>query len=85
MFENQQISNVQSGREGIQEKKLERKVGCGLHTALRPRNDLLNETAWHYCTVSHPQQCALCSGSVVVTAYDFESGRPGSNLEWGQL
>ena len=23
------------------------------------------------------------SGSVVVTAYDFESGRPGSNPEWG--
>ena len=22
-----------------------------------------------------------CSGSVVVTAYDFESGRPGSNPE----
>ena len=25
----------------------------------------------------------MCSGSVVVTAYDFESGRPGSNPEWG--
>ena len=25
----------------------------------------------------------VCSGSVVVTAYDFESGRPGSNPEWG--
>ena len=24
----------------------------------------------------------LCSGSVVVTAYDSESGRPGSNPEW---
>ena len=24
-----------------------------------------------------------CSGSVVVTAYDFESGRPGLNPEWG--
>ena len=24
----------------------------------------------------------MCSGSVVVTAYDFESGRPGSNPEW---
>ena len=22
-------------------------------------------------------------GSVVVAAYDFESGRPGSNPEWG--
>ena len=25
----------------------------------------------------------VCSGSVVVTAYDFESTRPGSNPEWG--
>ena len=24
----------------------------------------------------------VCSGSVVVTAYDSESGRPGSNPEW---
>ena len=24
-----------------------------------------------------------CSGSVVATAYDFESGRPDSNPEWG--
>ena len=28
---------------------------------------------------------ASCSGSVVVTAYDFESGRPGSNAEWGPI
>ena len=27
-------------------------------------------------------KCAVCSGSVVVTAYDFESARPGSNPEW---
>ena len=27
----------------------------------------------------------MCSGSVVVTAYDFESGRPGSNPEWGLI
>ena len=26
----------------------------------------------------------MCSGSVVVTAYDSESGHPGSNPEWGQ-
>ena len=26
--------------------------------------------------------CTMCSGSVVVTAYDFESARPGSNPEW---
>ena len=26
----------------------------------------------------------MCSGSVVVTAY-FESGRPGSNPEWGPI
>ena len=27
-------------------------------------------------------QIHVCSGSVVVAAYDFESGRPGSNPEW---
>ena len=27
----------------------------------------------------------LCSGSVVVTAYDSESGRPGSNPTWGLI
>ena len=27
----------------------------------------------------------VCSGSVVVTAYDSESGRPGSNPEWGTI
>ena len=26
---------------------------------------------------------SVCSGSVVVTAYDFESSRPGSSPEWG--
>ena len=27
----------------------------------------------------------MCSGSVVVIAYDFESGCPGSNPEWGLI
>ena len=27
----------------------------------------------------------ICIGSVVVTAYDSESGRPGSNPEWGLI
>ena len=27
----------------------------------------------------------VCSGSVVVTAYDSESGRPGSDPEWGLI
>ena len=27
----------------------------------------------------------VCSGSVVVTAYDFESDHPGSNPEWGLI
>ena len=26
--------------------------------------------------------CVVCSGTVVVTAYDFESGRPGFNPQW---
>ena len=28
---------------------------------------------------------SVCSGSVVVTDYDFESGNPGSNPEWGSI
>ena len=27
----------------------------------------------------------VCSGSLVVTAFDFESDRPGSNPEWGLI
>ena len=27
----------------------------------------------------------VCSGSVMVTAYDFESGRPGLSPEWGPI
>ena len=27
----------------------------------------------------------MCSGSVVVTAYNFESAHPGSNPEWGSI
>ena len=27
----------------------------------------------------------LCSGSAVVSAYDSETGRPGSNPEWGLI
>ena len=30
-------------------------------------------------------RCTVCRGSVVVTAHDFESGRPGSNPEWGPI
>ena len=33
--------------------------------------------------ISH--KIKVCSGSVVVTAYDFESGHPGSNPEWGSI
>ena len=29
--------------------------------------------------------CMVCSVSVVVTAYDFEFGLPGSNPEWGPI
>ena len=27
----------------------------------------------------------VCSGSVVVTIYDFKSSSPGSNPEWGSI
>ena len=29
--------------------------------------------------------CTVCSGSVVVTAYDSEFGRPSSSPEWGPI
>ena len=35
----------------------------------------------HWCSGS----VVVCSGSLVVTAYDFESGRPGLNPEWGLI
>ena len=41
-----------------------------------------------YCHPIHRRQgrhFKVCSGSVVVTAYDSESGRPGSNPEWGLM
>ena len=37
----------------------------------------------NYFKVFHEIFGGRCSGSVVVTAYDFESGCPGSNPEWG--
>ena len=45
----------------------------------------------HYTTTAEcrhlglPKVSALCSGSVVVTAYNFESIRLGSNPEWGLI
>ena len=38
-----------------------------------------------YCYVIIYTPPIVCSGSVVVTAYDFESGRPGSNPERGLI
>ena len=36
--------------------------------------------------IGHIWLCiTVCSGRVVVTAYDFESGRTGSNTEWGPI
>ena len=46
----------------------------------------LTENSGRKIEATHTQQNFLvCSGSVVVTAYDFESGRPGSNPEWGLI
>ena len=40
----------------------------------------------HYKLVCIRQEWYIvCSGSVVVTAYDSESGRPGSSPEWGLI
>ena len=37
------------------------------------------------CLVGMCLTRAVCSGSIVVTAYDFEFGRPGSSPEWGSI
>ena len=36
-------------------------------------------------SAGHFQYEVKCSGSVVVTTYDFESGGPGSSPEWGPI
>ena len=41
-------------------------------------------TTMHAC-IAMPMYRLMCSGSVVVPAYDSESGRPGSNPEWGLI
>ena len=64
-------------------------------THARVRNDTTDHSASSFVKVRqshrrHPHHggmliyLSVCSGSVVVTAYDFESGGPGSSPEWGQ-
>ena len=40
---------------------------------------------WFLICVMYWRHDVVCSGSVVVIAYDSESGRPGSNPEWGTI
>ena len=46
---------------------------------------LTSWNSWFSLPPSRSNAWVVCSGSVVVTAYDFESGRPGSNPEWGPI
>ena len=39
----------------------------------------------HIHSITYHKYDYVCSGSVVVTARDCESGRPGSNPEWGLI
>ena len=47
---------------------------------MRDLNEMMDSTL---TTFAH--MTSLCSGSVVVTAYDFESGHPCLNPEWGPI
>ena len=40
---------------------------------------------FEFVRLNYRHPIIVCSGSVVVTAYDLESGRPGSNAEWGLI
>ena len=39
----------------------------------------------HHLTANAGGLYKVNSGSVMVTAYEFESGRPGSNPDWGPI
>ena len=56
---------------------VERHQGGGLNPQ-PSTNRALHNYSKGYATVPY-------SGSVVITAYDFESGRPSSNPEWGLI
>ena len=63
-----------------------------LATVSRHRRSTIHGYSHHHTITMYRDTCTrptirvcihVCSGSVMVTAYDFESGRPGSNHEWG--
>ena len=51
--------------------------------------DFFLDRPWNFFWIDHGifsgSIVSVCSGSVVVTAYDSESGNPGSNPEWGLI
>ena len=58
--------------------------GCNHNQLACPSYNLYVQLLWY--PMYYPRGMKWpWRGSVVVTAYDFESGRPGSNPEWGLL
>ena len=64
---------------------MNRRTGEGV---VEPPNPLVNSDPDHMkddAPCYYSSVVCMCSGSVVVTAYDSESGHPGSNPEWGLI
>ena len=62
---------------------MQAQTGCQRQRIADP--DEIDQTALQPGCSNPIDYYRVCSGSVVVTAYDFESGRPGSNPEWGLI
>ena len=56
---------------------------CSIMTSFSSRRQCFSTTSLLTREVKSDSLMCMCSGSVVVTAYDSESGRPGLNPEWG--
>ena len=72
-----------AGNRNEQIRKIIMKIILSLNLARPPKHTNFENCSWHATEVWSGS--VVCSGSVVVTAYDFESGRPGSNPEWGLI
>ena len=89
------IKRIRIGRNGlVRDIQLMRDIPMlwlgRMQTILPTKDDDYIEmnSSWtmlHYNTDPFSYTNIVCSGNVVVTAYDFESGRPGSNPEWGLI
>ena len=68
--------------------KVEKESNCQNFNIISCNKSVYNFIAQEYTSAIMQETLwfvSVCSGSVVVTAYDSESGRPGSNPEWGLI